>query len=170
MTETGGGWTTDANAEDAAVPESSASNMVTLPDGHVVTLHPRVTTAIAVGVLSAASQGAPSVAVLRGLLADVYLDLSILSWTYADDITPETIRKNITVANGAVDVAEAADNLYQQEIVDGPLAQRLRLRSLGTPTASSTLPTSASGSTNRTRPARSSRNGTGGKLSAVRGR
>ncbi len=170
MTEPGGGRTTDVPAEDAAVPESSAPNIVTLPDGNVVTLHPRVTTSIAVAVLSLINEGAPSAAVMFGRLAEVYLDTSILSWTYPDAITPASIREHVTVANGAVDLAEAADALYLQEISDGPLAQRLRLRSLVTPTASSTLPISGSGPRNRTPSGRSSHNGTGGKRSAVRGR
>lgn len=158
------------HAEGSATPEPSAPNLVTLPDGNVVTLYPRVTLTIATAVLSLINEGAPSQAVMIGRLSEVYLDTAILSWTYPDRITPESVREHITVANGAVDLAEAADALYMQEIADGPLAQRLRLRSLATPTASSTLPTYRSGSRNPTRPARSSRNGTGGKLSAVRGR
>ena len=157
-------------AEGAAASEPSAPNLVTLPDGNVVTLHPRATPAIAVAVLQLINEGAPSQAVMFGRLAELYLELGIVSWTYADPINTATIHEHLTVSNGAVDVAEVADNLYLKEIADGPLAQRLRLRSLGTPTASSTPLTSGSGARSRTPSARSSRNGTGGKQSAGRGR
>jgi hypothetical protein len=157
-------------AEGSATPDPSAPNIVPLPDGNIVTLHPRVTTAIAVAVLQLIQEGAPSNAVMFGRLSDVYLELAPMSWTYDDRITSESIHEHLTVSNGAVDVAEAADRLYLQEIVDGPLAKRLRPRLPHTPMAGSTLPTNGSGSKSRTRSVLSSRNGTAGKRSVVRGR
>jgi hypothetical protein len=157
-------------AEGSAIPGPSAPNIITLPDGNIVTLHPRVTTAIAVAVLQLINEGAPSQAVMFGRLSELYLELAPMAWTYDDRITSESIHDHLTVANGAVDVAEAADALYLKEIVDGPLAKRLRPRSPLTPTAGSTLPTNGSGSKSRTRSVPSSRNGTAGRQSVVRGR
>ncbi len=165
MTDTGEGQTTD-HAEDSAAPESSAPNIIALRDGHTVTLAPEVTPAIAVGFLTLVDQGSPSVAVMFGKLAEFYLDSAIIDWDYPDAITPESIRRLVTVGNGAIDVAERADALYQ-DAISVPLGERLSRRLPRTPTGSSTPPTRGSGSTPAKRSKRSSRNATAGKLSVV---
>lgn len=164
MTDNGEGQTTD-HASDSAAPESEAPNIIALRDGHTVTLPAEVTPAIAVGYLTIVDQGAPSVAIMFGKLAEFYLDC-IIDWDYPDDLTPENIRRLVTVGNGAIDVAEKADALYQ-EAISVPLGERLSRRLPRTPTGSSTPPTRGSGSTPAKRSKRSSRNGTAGKLSVV---
>lgn len=157
----------NAPAEASAAPEASAPNVVRLPDGHTVTLHPSATPDIASAIIALINEGAPSQAVMFGRLATIYLHLGIASWDYPEPVSDLAIRSRITVANGSQDVAEAADALYLAEVAQGPLAVRLSKRSRPTPTGSSTPPASPSGPSPRTPPGRSSRNGTAGKRSAA---
>lgn len=150
-----------APAEDAAAPVSSApSNIVRVPGG-VVTLHPKVTIPLGIAALSIVKQGGGQAAI-EGGLAEVYLRFGIASWSFPDAVTPENIERLLPYGAGGLEVAEAADRLYSEEVFR-PLVTRLSSFLQATPTASSTSAASAGGSNHRTASRRSSRNGTAGK-------
>ena len=151
-----------AGGSAAPDPLATPPNVVRLRDGHTVMLHREATPALAVGMIALIEQGASSVPAMLGRLTDVYLELGIAAWDYLDErgrqleLSAANIREKITVANGAIEVAEAANSLYLEAIANGPLAERSRPRSPTTPTESSTPPTSDSGSTLPTPPEPSS--------------
>ncbi len=191
MTVPGGGQATVSPAEDAAVPESSAPNIVKLANGHTVTLHPKVTMAIGAAataiarstvqdaIRSAAKSGTttPNIltAEIEGGLAAIYLKFGIMAWTFTDDkgqpepVTPENIDRLLPYGGGGREVAEAADGLYSDDVFR-PLAKQISGLLQTLPTGNSTPPTPISGSRPPKHSGQSSRNGTGGKRSAVRGR
>ncbi len=153
------------SAEGSAVPEPSAPNIVTLASGHRVTLHPAVTMPIGIAALSVIKQGG-SQAIIEAGLAQVYLDLGIVDWTFPDEITPANIARLLPDGGGGLEVAEAADGLYSTEVMR-PLLQRLSKSSLTGPKGGSTPPSRSSGSKRQRPSAPSSRNGTAGKPSEV---
>lgn len=152
-------------AEGSATPEPSAPNIVVLASGHRVTLHPAVTMPIGIAALSVIKQGGTQAMIEAGL-AQVYLDLGIVAWTFDAPVTPENIARLLPFGDGGLEVAEAADALYSTEVMR-PLLQRLSKSSLTGPKGGSTPPSRSSGSKRQRPSALSSRNGTDGKLSEV---
>ncbi len=188
-----------APAGDVAVPASPAPNIVTLPSGETVVLHPKITMAIGAAATSiarstaqdairmAAQSGASSPNVLGaeiiGGLAEIYLRFGIMAWSFTEKavvdgakvdqpvpITPENIERLLPYTDGGREVAEAADTLYSNDVFR-PLAKQLLGLSQTGPTEGSTPPTQTSGSTLRGHSKRSSRKSSAaGKRSAVRAR
>jgi hypothetical protein len=161
----------DGHDEGAAAPvPSSPPNVVALPSGHSVTLHPEVTLPLGIACISAIKgalhEGQPAV---EAALAEAYLRFGIASWTFRDvngdpvPVTAESIARMLPFNGGGLEVAEAADALYG-EAVTRPLVQRSRLLSPPGPTGGGTPPSSPRGQS-RTSPARSSRRRTAGKRS-----
>jgi len=163
-----------APAEGPAVPEPSAPNIVRLPNGHSVTLQPKVTMDIGMAALSIVKQGG-SQAVIEAGLSGVYLRFGIMSWDFRnrdgdpEPVTPENIERLLPYNDGGLEVAEAADALYSEAVLR-PLVLRWSkaLRTTSTDGSTSALPSTGSRSPASSGP--SSRNGTRGKRSAGRGR
>lgn len=149
-----------APAEDAAVPVSSAPTHVDLADGWVE-LHPKVTIPIGIAALSVIKQGGGQ-AVIEAGLAEVYLRYGIARWSFPDAVTPEAIATRLPYGAGGLEVAEAADALYSEDVIR-PLALRLARSLPSTPPPRSTSASSRTGSKHQTHSGRSSRNGTAGK-------
>jgi hypothetical protein len=171
-------------AEGAAVPEPSAPNIVNVgpcrcpktphPDGDVVFLYPEIPLALGVAGMAVLRAGG-GVAAVYGGLADVYLQLGIADWTFVDakgqpePVIAPNIARLLPFGNGGLTVADAADDLYGKDLLR-PLVRERSERSSPTSTATSTSANRGSGRKNRTPSERSSRNGTHGKPSGVRGR
>lgn len=130
-------------------------NVVTLPSGETVTLRKEVTIPLGVAALSV-MRNAKSIAEIEGGLAEVYLRLGIESWSFVEEgrpvpVTPANIDRLLPYAEGGLEVAERADDLYST-VVMRPLVRRSEKSSSSTPTDGQTSPTPDSGST---RPSRS---------------
>lgn len=161
----------DGHAGGSAAPEPPAPNIVPLPSGHTVTLHPEVTMPLGIAALSAIrgslGEGQPAV---EAALSEVYLRFGIASWSfrgadgYPEPVTPESIARLLPFGSGGLEVAEAADALYG-EAVTRPLAERFQRLSQPSQTASSTPPSSSTGPSSPRRSSRSSRRSTGGSPS-----
>jgi hypothetical protein len=140
------------SAEGSAAPEPSAPNIVRLPNGHTVTLHPKVTIPIGVAGASVINANRGHLADIWGGLAEVYLHLGIAAWTFKDakgeavPITPDTIDEYLPFDEGGLEVAEAADRLYQEPLMR-PLLRRQAAFSAATQMPPSTSPPSDGGST-----------------------
>jgi hypothetical protein len=155
-------------AGGSAAPESPASNVVTLPTG-TVTLHPKVTIPLGIAALSVIKQGGGQAAI-EGGLAEVYLRFGVESWSFEEPITPDSIERLLPYNGGGLEVAEAADRLYSEDIFR-PLVARMARFSPSTPPDGSTPPGTDGGSTLPTPFAPSSPNGSAaGKRSAVQAR
>jgi hypothetical protein len=168
--------------EDSAAPESSAPpNIVTLtpcrcpgkphPEDLVI-LAPTIPLALGMAGLWVIDQ-ATAVSSVIGQLSEVYLRHGIVGWTFLDkdgkpeEITPANIARLLPFDDGGLEVAEAADALYQAALMR-PLRRRFPERFPTGPTESSTPPTRDSGSRLPTHSGRSSRNGSAGKRSVAR--
>lgn len=167
MTDLGGGQAAVVEpAEDVAVPASSAPNIVRLPNGHTVILRPDVTIPLGIAALSVFRQGG-SQAIIEAGLAEVYLRLGPMSWTFVDaegksePINEESIARLLPFADGGLEVAEAADALYSP-VVMRPLLKRAKALSLLSQTDNTTPPPSPNGSTPHKRSGRSSHGPTAG--------
>jgi len=154
------------HAEGPAAPGPSAPNLVVVPDGNVVTLHPRATMAIGMAAMAVLKEAGGSASILEGLLSEVYVRLGIESWSFPDPVGPESIARLLPFEDGGLEVAEAADRLYS-EAVFAPLARRLSRLSPSGPTGGTTPPASPPGSTPPTPSAPSSPSGTAGKRSGA---
>jgi hypothetical protein len=123
------------SAEDAAVPVSSAPNIVRLPNGHIVTLAPKVTLPLGIGAVTALELGGTA-AERQAFLAEAYLHLGIVGWDFTEEgkrvpITPENIDRLIPYGDGGLEVAEAASALYSEEVMRPLLARRALLSQPG---------------------------------------
>ncbi len=178
-------------AEGLAVPEPSAPNIVTLPDGNSVTLHPEITMAIGIAALAVARRGSVQAfvgdrltgtgenvesAIVEAGLAEVYLRLGIIAWSFKDakgqpePLTPANIARLLPYNGGGREVAEVADQLYSDEVFH-PLAATPSGSSRNGRTGTSTPHTLPTGSKHPTRSGRSSRKNSGaGRKSGVRAR
>lgn len=175
------------HAEGEAAPEPSAPNIVTLPDGHVVTLHPKITLALGAAAMTIAratmreafAAGGDPTGVLQAVveagLAEIYVRFGVQSWTFVEDgvpvpVTADNIKRLLPFEGGGKEVAEAADSLYS-DTVFGPLVAAMSRLLPTMPTENSTPPIPISGSMPRRHSKRSSPKGSaGGKRSAVRAR
>ncbi len=127
------------HAGDSAVPESPASNIVTIPcycpkTPHLedtVTLAPEVSVALGEAALTVSRLGT-EVHVATGDLMSVYLQHGVIAWTLVDEkglperVTRESILRRLTFAKGGYEVAEAADDLYSAVVMRPLLAARER--------------------------------------------
>ncbi len=145
-----------APAEDSAVPESSApSNIVTLTpcrcpgsphDEDIVILAPKIPLALGVAGLWVIDQ-ATTVSSVVGELSEVYLRHGIVGWSFVDakgaaiPINPANIVSLLPYDDGGLEVAEAADALYQAALMR-PLRRRFPERFPDGPTEPSTSPPS----------------------------
>lgn len=164
------------HAEGPAAPGPSAPNVVRLPSGHTVRLHPEPTMDIGIAAMAAvresAGEGAPAT---EAALARVYLRFGIEWWDFTDGagqpepVTAESVARLLPFGGGGLEVAEAADALYSEAVMR-PLLERWRRLSPPTPTDGSTPPSSTSGPSSPTPSGPSSRTGTGGKRSGARAR
>ena len=144
-------------------------------DGDTVTMRPKLSTAMGVAgyaVLRTAQEQKLSLAVTQGALADVWLTLGIVDWTFLDaknepeQITPESIERLIPWGNGGLEVANKGDELYAADLFH-PLGKRPSTSSPAMPTETSTSASLPSGPSHPTPSKRSSPDGTAGKLSVV---
>lgn len=146
------------NAEDAAVPASSAPTTVILspcrcPKGpHAedeVYLAKRLP--LAVGIAGAwVVDNATSVPTVVGQLAEVYLG-GITGWTFVDvrgkpePVTPESVARLLPYEDGGLEVAQAASALYEDALMR-PFRKRYPERFLAGASDSSTSANSDFGS------------------------
>ena len=156
------------------------------PDGDIVTLVPKLTLPMAAALKTrtmADQLGDDSIAAVQFSLVSGYLRAApygaIASWSFIEEgepdkrgnpttvpvpITPENIERLLPYADGGLEVAEAADRLYSNEVLR-PLRRRSPELFQTSPTVLSTPAILGSGSTRPTHSGRSSRNGTAGKRS-----
>jgi len=134
------------------------------PEGDIVTL--RGTLGLAAGtqlqtLIVQANQSKAETAEVAGALAEAYLRVGIVAWTFVDadgkpvPVSPDTIQSMLLDDFGrAAPVADAADGLYSGTVL-GPLVNGAAKSSPTTPTERSTSPR-ASGSQKNPKPSRRS--------------
>jgi hypothetical protein len=144
------------------------------PGGDTVYLAPKATLTMGVAAI-AALQGSASTDDLQGRLAGVYLRFGITGWTFTDAdgnairFDPKLIDELLPLWEGGMTLAQRADELYSPDVLKPFLAVMAQMSAPSPtgPTDDSTSASPPSGTTPRPPFVRSSRNGTGGKLSEV---
>ena len=148
-------------------------------DEDEVLLAPKLTVPMGAAAMAVLNGVNPTVPAMQAALTSIYLSPApaggIVAWSFLseglapEEITPEAIDRLLPWTEGGAEVAEMADSLYSGDLFR-PLAQRRSKASPPTPTAVSTPPIKASGSTSQKSSKRSSPNGSAGNLSVVPGR
>jgi hypothetical protein len=137
-----------------------------------VSLHPVVDVAIGAAA-TAAMSGILTVSDMEGALASAFIHFGPRAWTCVDDkgeplpLTPTNIDARLTWANGGMEVAEKANELYAGDAL-GPLLRRRQKASPSGQTDDSTSPTLPPGSPTDSSEKPSLRSVTGGKRSGAK--
>lgn len=157
-------------AEGSEVDGPSAPNVVTLPNGHTVTLRPEISTPLGMAALRALTEAqGHGIEGAEYALTTLWLGCApngepytIESWDFPDEpITDESIARLLPFNEGGYEVAAAAGRLYGEHVI------RPFLKLIGRPsndgsTGNGTPRKSPNGRASRGPSKRSSRNGTAG--------
>lgn len=186
MIDTAGGSTSDS-AGAGAIPPSPAPHLVHLacpcpgtPHAYdVVTLRRRPTIPMGAAVATV-TRNPTNQAQMEAALSLIYMGYGIEAWTFLDKdeqgasvpvwisepVERDLLERWLPFAGGGLEVMEAADQLYSEEVFRR-FRERSRTRLPSGPEAPSTSPMTDSGRTPRKHSKRSSRASSAGRPSAV---
>jgi len=134
-----------------------------------ITLSPVLTLPIAAAALTAMQNSAGTVSSQQGAIVGAYLPAAITSWTFTDErrspveITQENLDRLVPWGSGGLELVEACDELYSDELMR-PLLARIQRLLPPTQTDEPTSPNPDSGSAPLEPQQPSSPNGSAGKV------
>lgn len=138
-----------------------------------VSLLPKMDVRIGSAAMAAMRETPSTVSDVEGALSGAFLHFGPREWTFTDakgeplPVTPENIDERLTWANGGMEVAEKANELYAGDLF-APLVRRMPKASPSGPTDDSTSASPESGSDTDSLPKPSLHAVTGGKRSGAK--